>query len=80
MDTSIPDVQGSQDIHMLGNGKTRSVAANNAINDCHSIMTLQLNNQNLMSDASDWGAAITTECHITQCIAPASTRKSKRQK
>lgn len=80
MEGSSPDVQGSQDISMLGNGKTRSAAVYEAISSCNSIMTVQLNNQHSMIDASDWGSAITTECHITQCIAPASTRKSKRQK
>jgi len=45
-------------------------------------MTVQLNNQRLMNlDAAqgEWGAAVTSECHITQCIPPASERK-KRQR
>lgn len=80
MDTGLADVQGTQDIHMLGTGKTRSAAVNQAINSCNSIMTIQLNNQQLMNlDRGDWGAAITSECHITQCIPPASARK-KRQR
>jgi hypothetical protein len=80
MDGSLPDEQGSQDLHLLGNGKTRSAAAYKALNACNTLMTVQLNNQRSMRDDGDWGAEITTECHITQCIAPTSTRKSKRQK
>ena len=80
MDGSLPDEQGSQDLHLLGNGKTRSAAAYKALNACNTLMTVQLNNQRSMRDDSSWGAEITTECHITKCIAPASSRKSKRQK
>jgi hypothetical protein len=82
MDTGLPDVQGTQGLYMLGTGKTRSAAAYKAISDCNSIMTVQLNNQRLMNlDAAqgEWGAAVTSECHITQCIPPASERK-KRQR
>jgi hypothetical protein len=80
MDTgSMADVRGTQGIHMLGTGKTRGAAVYKALSDCNSIMTVQLNNQRLMNLDTDaqgeWGAAITSECHITQCIAPASARK-----
>jgi len=84
MDTgSMADVRGTQDIHMLGTGKTRSAAVYKAIGDCNSIMTIQLNTQRLMHLEADyqgeWGAAVTSECHITQCIPPASARKQQQR-
>ena len=76
MTGSTPDVQGTQEIYMLGNGKTRGAAVYKAISDCNSIMTIQLNNQQLMN-LGEWDAAVTSQCHITQCIPPASARKNR---
>lgn len=42
--------------------------------------TQQLNNQramNLDDSQGESGAAVTSECHITQCIPPASARKNR---
>lgn len=77
------DVRGTQGIYMLGTGKTRSAAVHKAISSCNSIMTLQLTNQRAMHLDGDyqgeWGAAVTSECHITQCIPPASARKTRQR-
>jgi hypothetical protein len=74
------DASGSQSIYMLGNGKTRGAAVYKAISSCNSIMTVQLNTQQSMQDSDyrgEWGAAVTSACHITQCIPPASARKKR---
>jgi hypothetical protein len=77
------DVQGTQAIYMLGTGKTRSAAVHKAISSCNSIMTLQLSSQRAMNLDADsrgeWGAAVTSECRITQCIPPASARKNRQR-
>ena len=74
MDGSMPDVWGTQDIYLFGTGKTRAAAVYSAISSCNSIMTLQLATQR----TTEFDAATTSECHITQCIAPASARKKQR--
>lgn len=76
MDTTSPDVQGTQDIYILGMGKTRSAAVNKAINDCNSIMTAQLAIEG-SGDSVRWGSAVASGCHITKCIPPASARKNR---
>lgn len=72
------DVRGSQSIFMAGNGKTRAAAVYEAVSNCNSIMTVQLNQQRAMHDSDyqgEWGAAVTSACHITQCIAPSRTSR-----
>jgi hypothetical protein len=79
MDGLTADVRGTQDIYMRGTGKTRSTAVSKAISDCNSSMTAQLSIQGLMQLDAGWGAAVTSECHITQCIPPASARKTRQR-
>lgn len=77
MDTSLPNVWGTQDIYMLGTGKTRSAAVYKAINDCNSIMTVQLNNQRLMnldSSQGDWGAEVTPSATSRSASRPRRPR------
>jgi hypothetical protein len=76
MDGSLPDVRGTQDIYMLGKGKTRSAAVNQAIRDCDSMMTAYLAIEG-QGDSVEWGSAVASRCHITRCIPPASARKNR---
>ena len=78
MDTSLPDVQGTQDIYILGQGKTRSAAVTQAMNECNSIMTAQLAIQG-SGNSVRWGSAVASSCHITQCIPPGSARKNRQE-
>ena len=66
MDGNVPDEYGNRDVHMLGSGPTRDVAATNALRDCGAIMGF---NRSLHDST-----AITSACHITQCIPPARQR------
>ncbi len=72
------DVQGNSSVHLAGQGKTRADAEYKAISDCQSMMTVDLNRNGSMnlepSPQGSWGSAISTPCHITQCIAPARAR------
>lgn len=79
MDGYTPDVQGTQEIYMLGTGNTRAAAIDKALSDCFDMMTLQLSLQRSMNlDDSAWGAETTSQCHVTQCMPPASRKKSQR--
>jgi len=74
MDGTLPDEWGTNDILMMGTGSTRAAASVQATNACNDMMTVSLNTEQSMRDDLDWGAAIKTRCHITQCIGPASVR------
>ena len=67
-------------IYMLGTGPTRSAAVYKALRDCGAIMTMQLGIEETTSDSDTlgaWEVEASSRCHITQCIAPTSTRKSR---
>jgi hypothetical protein len=68
-------------VRMLGTGRTRSAAVYKAISNCNSVLTMQLSLEYAKEDSDSlgtWEAARTSDCHITQCIAPASARKRQR--
>ena len=81
VDGSMGDVRGNSSIHLFGQGNTRAEAEYNALRDCGAMMTVDLNRNGLMntepSSQGTWGSAISSECHITQCIAPARPRRGK---
>jgi hypothetical protein len=72
------DVQGNSSVHLAGHGKTRADAEYKAISDCNAMMTVDLNRNGAMnmepSPQGSWGSAVSSPCHITQCIAPARGR------
>jgi hypothetical protein len=71
MGGNVSDQRGSRDVFMMGTGRTRDEAATKALKDCGSIMGFNLSLEEQGHDS----AAITSQCHITQCIAPASARR-----
>jgi hypothetical protein len=67
--------EGSSSVHLAGKGKTRADAEYKAVSDCGAMMSVDLARNGLMntepSPRGSWGSAISTPCHIIQCIAPA---------
>lgn len=75
------DVQGNSSVHLAGQGKTRADAEYKAISDCNAMMTVDLNRNGAMnmepSPQGSWGSAVSSPCHITQCIAPGRAGRAK---
>ena len=81
VESSTGDVRGNSSVHLFGQGNTRAEAESNALRDCGAMMTVDLNRNGLMntepSPQGTWGSAISSPCHITQCIAPSGARRGK---
>jgi hypothetical protein len=75
------DVQGNSTVHLAGQGKTRADAEYKAMSDCNAMMTVDLNRNGSMnmepSPQGSWGSAVSSPCHITQCIAPARAGRAE---
>jgi hypothetical protein len=72
------DVQGTSSIFITGTGKTRPVAVHEAVGNCNSLMSVDLAQGEAMNlDSSEWGAAISSECRVTQCWGPPRARRQK---
>jgi hypothetical protein len=82
VESATGDVQGNSSVHLAGQGKTRADAKYQAISNCHSMMTVDLNRNGSMnmepSPQGSWGSAVSSACHITRCYAPARARRGKR--
>jgi hypothetical protein len=75
MDGYTPDTMNTRDIFMPAQGRTRNAAANLALRNCGAIMGLQLE----IGRSGSTETGITSACRITQCIAPASSARNRRQ-
>lgn len=75
MDGYTPDIQNTRDIYMPAQGRTREAAATLALRNCGAIMGFQLE----VGRSGSRESAITSGCHITRCIAPASARNRRQR-